>query len=148
MRGLDGSTIALQLPIQRVLAFRNLYFGNDHVLVDDYSLQCYQPAHDWLRVAAVLVLVVREARSHAVALGLLCDLRWRLLFLNTYFAQLFGVGVPLLLRRSMLEPGWSQESHVSMVDFSSELFGLSTIWLGTDFYVNNTQHDWHDLATA
>ena len=59
-----------------------------------------------------------------------------------------GRGLFTLLRRSMLEAGWSQESHVSMVDFSSELFGLSTIWLGTDFYVNNTQHDWHDLAMA
>ena len=47
-------------PIQRVKprVFRNLYFGDGSVLVDDYSLQCYQPAHDWLRWAAVLVLVV------------------------------------------------------------------------------------------
>ena len=119
--------LPIQLPIQRVLAFRNLYFGNDHVLVDDYSLQCYQPAHDWLRVAAVLVLVVREARSHAVALSLraLCDLRWRLLFLNTYFAQLFGVGVPLMLRRSMLGArSQGQRIHVSVARKVAEDHGI------------------------
>jgi hypothetical protein len=29
-----------------------------------------------------------------------------------------------------------------MVDASSEIFGLSTIWLGADFFRNNTDHRW------
>ena len=132
MRGLDGSTIALQLPIQRVLAFRNLYFGNDHVLVDDYSLQCYRPAHNWLRVAAALVLVVCEARSHAMVVwhsifAPCATLHWRFLFLNTStcFAQLFGVGVPLLLRRSMLGArSQGQRIHVSVARKVAEDHGI------------------------
>ena len=46
----------------------------------------------------------------------------------------------------MLEPGWNQNAHVTMVDFSSELFGLATRWLGIDFYKTNTQHDWKELT--
>jgi hypothetical protein len=46
----------------------------------------------------------------------------------------------ILTRRSLIEPGWSQNEHLTMVDFSSELFGLSTIWLGTDFYAKYTNH--------
>jgi hypothetical protein len=46
----------------------------------------------------------------------------------------------ILLRRSLLEPGWSQDTRLTMVDFSSELFGLSTLWLGKDFYAKNTNH--------
>lgn len=46
----------------------------------------------------------------------------------------------VLLRKSLLEPGWNQNDHVSMVDFSSELFGLSTIWLGLEFFSNYTNH--------
>jgi hypothetical protein len=34
----------------------------------------------------------------------------------------------------------SQNEHLTMVDFSSELFGLSTIWLGTEFYAKCTNH--------
>jgi hypothetical protein len=33
-----------------------------------------------------------------------------------------------------------------MVDFASELFGLSTIWLGADFWRNNTNHNFSQLA--
>ena len=39
----------------------------------------------------------------------------------------------VLWRKSMLHPGWSQGYGLTMVDFSSELFGLSTLWLGSDF---------------
>ena len=49
-----------------VRALRRLYFGDNSVLVDDYSLQCYQTTHNWLQAAAVLVLVVRDARSLVV----------------------------------------------------------------------------------
>ena len=48
----------------------------------------------------------------------------------------------------MLEPGWDQTTHVTMVDFASELFGLSTLWLGADFYRRFTQHNWTDLLAA
>ena len=58
----------------------------------------------------------------------------------------FHAGDFVLLRRSMLEPGgWDQTTHVTMVDFSSELFGLSTLWLGDGFYQTHTDHDWADL---
>ena len=55
------------------------------------------------------------------------------------------VGDFVLLRKSMLEPGWNQNGHVTMVDFSSELFGLSTIWL-PEFYHTYTQHNWTELS--
>lgn len=51
-----------------------------------------------------------------------------------------GSGDYVMLRKSLLEPGWDQSSHVSMVDFSSELFGLSTLWLGTGFWQEYTNH--------
>ena len=57
----------------------------------------------------------------------------------------FMVGDFVLLRKSMLEPGWNQNGHVTMVDFSSELFGLSTIWL-PEFYHTYTQHNWTELS--
>ena len=52
----------------------------------------------------------------------------------------------VLWRKSLLFPGWSCDGPpstyvgVTTVDVSSELFGLSTLWLGTDFYANNTDH--------
>ena len=58
----------------------------------------------------------------------------------------FHEGDFVMLRRSLLEPSWDQTTHVTMVDFSSELFGLSTLWLGTEFYHAHTQHNWTDLA--
>ena len=60
----------------------------------------------------------------------------------------FAVGDFVLLRKSMIEPGWNQETHVTMVDFASELFGLSTLWLGVDFYRNNTAHNWTYLNSV
>eukprot|EP00927_Polykrikos_kofoidii_P040306 TRINITY_DN34489_c0_g1_i1.p1 TRINITY_DN34489_c0_g1~~TRINITY_DN34489_c0_g1_i1.p1 ORF type:complete len:594 (-),score=51.23 TRINITY_DN34489_c0_g1_i1:164-1945(-) len=52
-----------------------------------------------------------------------------------------------LLRRSMLEPGWNQETSVSMVDYSSELFGLAALFLGKEFFMNYTNHDWSEFAS-
>ena len=49
----------------------------------------------------------------------------------------------VLWRKSLLDPNWtSADEYVSVttVDVSSELFGLSTLWLGSDFYANNTNH--------
>ena len=40
----------------------------------------------------------------------------------------------------MLEPGWSQATQVSMVDFCGELFGLATAFLGDDFFPTYTNH--------
>lgn len=52
----------------------------------------------------------------------------------------------ILWRKSLLFPGWSCGGPpntyvgVTTVDVSSELFGLSTLWLGADWYANNTNH--------
>merc|ERR1712048_1115967 len=59
-----------------------------------------------------------------------------------------GSGDFVLLRKSLLEPGWNQNNHVSMVDFSSELFGLSTIWLGTQFWQTYTNHFAHTSTST
>jgi len=40
----------------------------------------------------------------------------------------------VLWRKSMLDVNWEGGYGITMVDFSSELFGLSTVWLGADFY--------------
>lgn len=42
----------------------------------------------------------------------------------------------VLWRKSMLDESWEGGYGLTMVDFSSELFGLSTVWLGADFYRN------------
>eukprot|EP00927_Polykrikos_kofoidii_P053890 TRINITY_DN48413_c0_g1_i1.p1 TRINITY_DN48413_c0_g1~~TRINITY_DN48413_c0_g1_i1.p1 ORF type:complete len:640 (-),score=54.90 TRINITY_DN48413_c0_g1_i1:72-1952(-) len=49
-------------------------------------------------------------------------------------------GFYVLLRKSMLESGWSQINEVSMVDFAPELLGLSTLWLKTSFFTKYTDH--------
>jgi len=46
----------------------------------------------------------------------------------------------VLWRKSAVDPSWSQGYGVTLVDFASELFGLSTIWLGMSFYETNTDH--------
>jgi len=43
----------------------------------------------------------------------------------------------VLLRKSLLEPGWGQTGDITMVDFCSELWGLATIWLGKEFFRDN-----------
>jgi hypothetical protein len=40
------------------------------------------------------------------------------------------------------DPGYG----ITLVDFAAELFGLSTLWLGPDFYKNNTDH-WPSSAS-
>lgn len=39
-----------------------------------------------------------------------------------------------LLRQSLLDPAMNWSSYVTTIDIAGELFGLSTIFLGTDFY--------------
>eukprot|EP01052_Picozoa_sp_SAG31_P022363 SAG31_NODE_1775_length_7303_cov_2.409356_10_plen_327_part_00 len=49
----------------------------------------------------------------------------------------------ILWRKSLLDPTWTTAREyvsVTTVDFSSELFGLATIWLGAGFFENNTNH--------
>ena len=51
----------------------------------------------------------------------------------------------------MLDPGWpaaaaGEEARLTMVDFASELFGLSTLWLGAAFFRKHT--DYFGEATA
>ena len=47
-------------------------------------------------------------------------------------------------RKAMLDPGWpsdgGESARLTMVDFSSELFGLSTLWLGADFFRRHTSY--------
>jgi hypothetical protein len=54
-----------------------------------------------------------------------------------------------LWRKSLLEPGWSPVPNsdakdsgygITLVDFAAEILGLSTLWLGTGFFVNSTDH--------
>ena len=45
-----------------------------------------------------------------------------------------GLPHQVLWRSSMLDYKWMQGYGVTLVDFSSELFGLSTLWLSSDFY--------------
>lgn len=51
-----------------------------------------------------------------------------------------------LLRKSLIEPSFSQATRITMVDFCSELLGLSTKWLGVDFFKRYTTHNFTDLA--
>jgi len=46
----------------------------------------------------------------------------------------------ILGRKSLLRPAWNESGWITMVDLSTELLGLSTIWLGVDFFKNNTNH--------
>merc|ERR1711957_177829 len=59
---------------------------------------------------------------------------------ESIFPMRGGSGDYIMLRKSLLEPGWNQNTHVSMVDFASELFGLSTLWLGKEFWQKYTNH--------
>jgi len=57
-----------------------------------------------------------------------------------------GTPLHVLWRKSMLDPGWQPSGGgadgygLTMVDFSSEMFGLAAHFLGTEFFVNNTNH--------
>lgn len=48
--------------------------------------------------------------------------------------------IHILGRKSLLVPTWNESDWVTMVDLSSELLGLSTIWLGDEFFKTNTNH--------
>eukprot|EP01047_Picozoa_sp_COSAG01_P003237 COSAG01_NODE_94_length_26962_cov_9.110933_21_plen_124_part_00 len=50
-----------------------------------------------------------------------------------------------MLRGSILEPSFSIEDGVSMVDFASELCGLASYFL-PGFFQTYTNHSWADLA--
>ncbi|CAE8592497.1 unnamed protein product [Polarella glacialis] len=51
-----------------------------------------------------------------------------------------GTDYHVLWRKSMIDPTMNWTSYITLVDLAGELWGLSTIWLGADFYVNNTNH--------
>ncbi|CAE8641947.1 unnamed protein product [Polarella glacialis] len=51
-----------------------------------------------------------------------------------------GTDYHVLWRKSMIDPTMNWTSKITLVDLAGELWGLSTIWLGADFYVNNTNH--------
>eukprot|EP00930_Biecheleria_cincta_P095864 TRINITY_DN87767_c0_g1_i1.p1 TRINITY_DN87767_c0_g1~~TRINITY_DN87767_c0_g1_i1.p1 ORF type:complete len:687 (-),score=78.48 TRINITY_DN87767_c0_g1_i1:68-2077(-) len=46
----------------------------------------------------------------------------------------------ILGRKSLLVPEWNESDWITMVDLSSELLGLSTEWLGEEFFISNTDH--------
>ena len=50
----------------------------------------------------------------------------------------------VLWRKAMLDPGWptsgGESARLTMVDFSSELLGLSTLWLGAGFFQKYTDY--------
>ena len=60
-----------------------------------------------------------------------------------------GTDTFVLWRKSLLDPAWSPVPEpgardpgygITLVDFAAELFGLSTLWLGSDFFRNNSDH--------
>ena len=115
------------------------YLAGDHSAAGAQGCRLYSP----FAVAGYLPASPAQVRSHLL----------RLLSAGESVMRLegereFAVGDFVLLRKSMIEPGWNQETHVTMVDFASELFGLSTLWLGVDFYRNNTAHNWTYLNSA
>ena len=58
----------------------------------------------------------------------------------------FVRGDYVLLRKSLIESSFSQATRLTIVDFSSELFGLSTKWLGVDFFNTFSAHNFTELA--
>jgi len=51
-----------------------------------------------------------------------------------------GTDYHVLWRKSIIDPAMNWTSYITMVDLAGELFGLSTLWLGVDFYRKNTDH--------
>lgn len=51
-----------------------------------------------------------------------------------------GTNYSILWRKSLIDPQWSQGPHVTMVDFTAEFWGLSTIWLGAEYFRKYTNH--------
>ena len=82
--------------------------------------------------------------------------------IQTHLLQLLAAGEAVLpvagteffvlWRKSLLDPGWQPVPAgtprpgrddgygLTLVDFAAEMFGLSTMWLGADFFPNNTNH--------
>ena len=63
-----------------------------------------------------------------------------------------GSARAVLWRKALLDPGWPTvadggDARITMVDFSSELLGLSTLWLGADFFSTYSNHFEHDMLT-
>jgi len=56
----------------------------------------------------------------------------------------FQAGDYVLLRKSLIEPQWNQTADITLVDFSSELFGLVTLWL-PDFWRTYTAHNFSQI---
>eukprot|EP00051_Salpingoeca_urceolata_P031317 m.11159 g.11159 ORF g.11159 m.11159 type:complete len:595 (-) comp3945_c0_seq1:13-1797(-) len=46
----------------------------------------------------------------------------------------------VLGRKSIIDLAWNQSYDITMVDMSSQLFGLSTLWLTPEFYSNYSNH--------
>eukprot|EP00051_Salpingoeca_urceolata_P006808 m.90124 g.90124 ORF g.90124 m.90124 type:complete len:603 (-) comp14993_c1_seq4:80-1888(-) len=57
-------------------------------------------------------------------------------------------GGHVMARKSTLDLGWNQSTRVTMVDFSSELFGLATRSLGLQFFQDNSNHFPNSSATG
>ncbi|CAK9036655.1 unnamed protein product [Durusdinium trenchii] len=51
-----------------------------------------------------------------------------------------GTDYHILWRKSLLDPAMNWSSYVTTIDIAGELFGLSTLFLGVEFYRNNTNH--------
>lgn len=50
----------------------------------------------------------------------------------------------VLWRKSLLDPSWAQPDWgITLVDFAAEFYGLSTLWLGAEFFKRNTDY-WSD----
>jgi hypothetical protein len=57
-------------------------------------------------------------------------------------------GDVVMVRRSLLEPSWSDDAYITSVDFVSELFGLSALLIGTDFFTTFASHNFSALTPA
>ena len=53
----------------------------------------------------------------------------------------------VLWRKSLIDPMWTLGYGITLVDFAAELYGLSTLWLGADFFQQNTNH-WPEADAA
>lgn len=54
----------------------------------------------------------------------------------------------VLLRQSLLDPDWHSEVDVTMIDFASEMLGLLSLVIGSDFFVHNTRHDFDRVLSG
>ena len=54
----------------------------------------------------------------------------------------------VMVRRSLLEPGWRGDTYVTSIDFCSELLGLSALLLGADWFPTYAAHNFSALARS